>query len=322
MSRVSENSTHNAIQHSLNKTKESLENLQLKGSTLKKISRPSDDPAANIEALSIKNVENNVEQYNRNIDVSRMYLNITEGALEELTNQLIRLKELAIAQASDTNTVEIRKNVVAEVEQIRNHVLALANQRIGNRYIFAGHKTLTTPFNNKGEYFGDDNKILAEISRDHFIALNIPGREVFHGISTTHYDVGKDVINILHNGHEVPQHIEYNKAANIFSLLNQFVVSLETGDGRSIGDLLPKIDLAMGHVVTARTRIGATLSSLDFVENQLGKQSVESAARKSKLIDADVAELFSNITRQQDALKTAYQAGQSTLNKSLLDFLK
>ena len=43
--------------------------------------------------------------------------------------------------------------------------------------------------------------------------------------------------------------------------------------------------------------------------------------RKSELVDADVAELYSDLSREQDVLKASYQASRSLMNKSLMDFL-
>jgi flagellin-like hook-associated protein FlgL len=49
MSRVSEGSTIHSINYSIGKTKEKLENLQLQGSNLKRVQKPSDDPVGNME---------------------------------------------------------------------------------------------------------------------------------------------------------------------------------------------------------------------------------------------------------------------------------
>jgi len=53
MTRVSENSSTASIKYALNKTKAKLEDLQMRGTTLKSIAKPSDNPASNVEALEI-----------------------------------------------------------------------------------------------------------------------------------------------------------------------------------------------------------------------------------------------------------------------------
>ena len=71
MTRVSENSSYNAINYSIGKTKSKLEDLQMKGSSLKRIRKPSDDPVGNVELMSIRSRNVDGEQYLRNISYIR-----------------------------------------------------------------------------------------------------------------------------------------------------------------------------------------------------------------------------------------------------------
>ncbi len=95
MTRVSENSTTLSIRHTLNKHKSKMEDLQMKGTTLKSMRKPSDNPAANIEALQISSVTNDNAQFKRNADFAILQLNITEKALENLTDVVNKAKEIA-----------------------------------------------------------------------------------------------------------------------------------------------------------------------------------------------------------------------------------
>ena len=84
MSRVSEGSSIHAIQYSIAKTKEKLEDLQLRGSNLKQVHRPSDDPVGNMEILSIRSKRIDNDQFSRNASVAKAQLSFTENAIEEL----------------------------------------------------------------------------------------------------------------------------------------------------------------------------------------------------------------------------------------------
>jgi flagellar hook-associated protein 3 FlgL len=48
MSRVTENSSVNSINYAVGKSKGKVEDLQIKGSNLKRVSKPSDDPIGNV----------------------------------------------------------------------------------------------------------------------------------------------------------------------------------------------------------------------------------------------------------------------------------
>ena len=92
MSRVSENSSSASIKFALNKTKEKLEDLQLKGSTLKKTTRPSDDPIGNVESLTISSRTSDNDQYIKNADYAQLHLSVAEKSIEELTDILVKAK--------------------------------------------------------------------------------------------------------------------------------------------------------------------------------------------------------------------------------------
>lgn len=91
-----------------------------------------------------------------------------------------KAKEIAIAQSSDFYDANIRENVSNEIKQLRNQALAIANKRVGNKYLFGGFKTLSKPFTDAGEYKGDLGKVTVEVSKDFFVPINLNGYEVFY----------------------------------------------------------------------------------------------------------------------------------------------
>ena len=115
----------------------------------------------------------------KNSDYAMLNLNIVERSLEELTDIIVKAKEIAIAQASDFYDGDVRKNVSNEIVQLRKQLVAIANKRFGNRYIFSGFKSLTKPFSDNGEYLGDKNHIKIEVGKDFFVPINLHGEEVF-----------------------------------------------------------------------------------------------------------------------------------------------
>ena len=101
MARVSENSNVDALKFSISKAKQRLEDLQSKSASLRSITKPSDNPVNNVEALQIINRNKDNDQYIKNSDFALLQLSTTENSLEEITNIISKAKELAIGQASD-----------------------------------------------------------------------------------------------------------------------------------------------------------------------------------------------------------------------------
>lgn len=344
MVRVSENSGRASFQFALNKAKRKMENLQLKGTSLKRITRPSDDPIGNVESLNISSAQGDLKQYSRNIDYAKTQLHATDKALEQLGDILIKAKEIAIAQASDFYGEGIRKNVANEVYQLRNQALSIANKRIGQRYIFGGFKSLDKPFTPDGKYHGDKGHVTVEISKDFFIPINLHGAEIFFTTDDSSNKIEHPLkkfpelehknkhegenqkVNDVGMGRDLASVTEaeggFVKINNMFAQLEALATALENDDAVLVQGLLEKFDATIDRLVGLRTRIGSLTNSADSSEVVHEADNVNFAERKSKVQDADIADLFANITKQQGILKATYQSAHGTINQNLLDFLR
>lgn len=349
MGRVSEASSFHAINHSVNKTKQRLENLQLKGSNLKRVQKPSDDPIGNVELLAIRSQEVDSKQYLRNVSYAKAQLTFTENAVEELTDILVKAKEIAIGQSSNLFGEDVRRSVAKEVQQLRKQALSISNRRLGNKYIFGGFKNLTKPFNSDGSYNGDDNQTKLEVAKDFFVPVNFSGREIFFDKVSTVLDQSGPLDNanlnqrlaintedasipfedqepvIQRDPASLPGHIPESKKAvarSVFQELETLNNALLTNNHEVIQDLLPRLDEGINRLIEVRTKIGSTVNSIDNAENNIEKTKLLNAEYKTRIEDADVAELFTDLTRQQNVLNATYKSSAQLMNASLLDFIR
>lgn len=330
MTRVSENSSIHAINYATGKTKSKVEDLQIKGSNLKRIQKPSDDPIGNVDLLQIRSQNIDANQYLRNLNFAQTSLGFTETVLEELTDIMTKAKELAIGQSSDIYNPEVRQSVSKEIHQLRMQALSLANKRMGNRYLFSGQKLLTRPFNTDGEYAGDKSKIFIEINKDVFIPINITGNELFFdreaqpNSKLTLPDKAEDVPieEVSSTGRNLASSGGENIRSSIFDELASLENALLTNNPDIIQNLLEQMDRSIDRVVAHRAKIGALSNNISNAENNIEKQKLLNEEYKSKVEDADVAEVFSNLQKEQGILKATYQASGVLMNTKLMDFLR
>lgn len=359
MARVSENSSYHAINYSVGKTKRKLEDLQLQGSNLKRIQKPSDDPVGNIDLLTVRSKQLDNKQYLRNASFAKTQLVFTETAVEELTDILVKAKELAIGQASSFYNKDIRESVAKEIEQLAKQSLSISNRRLGNRYIFSGHKTLTRPFNEKGEYAGDKNQTSIEVSKDFFVKINFSGDRVFFEKEdtaiesptpiklTTQNQLDRRPASLEETNKEQPQKIDQrdlpllnppnekdtmlsqrndipNKGPSrksVFGTLKRLENALVSNSHESIQAMLPDLDLHIDRLIQLRTEIGSISNSIENAEENIEKVKVMNEEYKSKIQDSDVAELFTDLTRQQNTLNATYKSSAQLMNNNLLKFI-
>jgi flagellar hook-associated protein 3 FlgL len=348
MTRVSENSSTHSANYSIAKSKQKLEDLQLKGASLKRMHSPSDDPVGNVEVLAIRSQNIDSDQFLRNANFAKTQLNFTDNALEELSEIMMKAKEIAIGQSSNLYSPEDRLSVSREVAQMRNQALSISNRRIGNKFIFSGHKTLTTPFNKDGKYFGDKGVTSIEVQKDFFIPANLSGYEVFFEktdskeIDNVPFSKGKNnpfaqpiqeeekTDNYFNTkgpeGRELASIDSVEEAnqvkTNIFDDLRTFESALVSNNREIIQTLLDKFDNSLNNLVGLRTKIGSVINSIENSESNIGKTKIYNEEYKSRIEDADVAELFTDINKQQGVLKATYQSSSNLVSKTLMDFLR
>ncbi len=329
MSRVSENSSINSINYAVGKTKGRLEDLQLKGSTLKRISKPSDDPIGNTELLAIRSQNVDAGQYLRNLNFAQTQLSFTENVLEEMTDILVKAKEMAVGQASNIYSPEIRQGVSKEIHQMRQQILSLANKRMGNRYLFAGQKVLTRPFDQNGQYLGDKNKINIEVNKDVYVPINLNGAELFFSNGkkpaekkdlelSIDVDLNNDTSMIRKPANTGPEEV----TVSMFDEMRALENALLTDNPAIIQSLLEKLDDSIDRVVTFRTQVGALSNTITNAEANIEKNKLVNEAHKTRIEDADVTELFSDLQKEQTVLKAAYKASSNLMNTNLMDFLR
>lgn len=180
--RVSDRMGFDQVNRNIQKNRSEMSDLQTQAATQKRINKPSDDPVAAARLLGTRSEDRGNQQYLKNIAAARSFLEYTDLSMGEMSEMLLRLKELAIQQANDAGaSAETRGVVAEEVAQNFSQAVQIGNRKLGERYVFGGFQTITAPFSRSGDYQGDDGDINVLINKDASIAMNVPGSRVFIG---------------------------------------------------------------------------------------------------------------------------------------------
>lgn len=181
--RVSDRMGFDQVNRNIQKNRSEMADLQTQAATQKRINKPSDDPVSAARLLGSRSEDRGNQQYIKNIAAARAFLEYSDLSMSEMSEMLLRLKELAIQQANDAGaSAETRGVVAEEVAQSFNQAVQVANRKLGERYVFSGFKTTTAPFTKAGDYEGDDGDMNVLINKDAAIAMNVPGSRIFLGL--------------------------------------------------------------------------------------------------------------------------------------------
>ena len=153
-----------------------------------KLTQAKDDPIGMATAQRLDHMQAALEQFGRNADRVDHRLRLHENALQDANDNLTRARELAIQANSAALSPADRKAIAAEVLQLRQNLLDIANRDDGNgRRLFAGTQDGVTPFvDNAGTvaYHGDDGRNRVDVAPDVAITDGDPGSAVFMRVRT------------------------------------------------------------------------------------------------------------------------------------------
>lgn len=154
----------------------------------KRILTPSDDPAGSVYILDLNQSISRTEQFQSNIEYARNRLSLSDSTLQNVTNSIQRVRELAIQGFNDTNTAEDRGFIAQEMFQRLDELLALSNTKDANGdFLYAGFKSQTQAFTGSAStgtfsYQGDQGQRLIQIGENRSLADNNSGAEVFFNL--------------------------------------------------------------------------------------------------------------------------------------------
>ena len=191
-----------------------------------------------------------------------------EGALQETTNLLQRMRELAVQSSNGTNTDEDRESLDAEFQQLIEEIDRIAND---------------TEFNNQ--------KLL-----DGSFSANAAG-------------VGGMTFQV---GAQAGQTISVSVAGATGTALG--VASLDVKSFDNAQSAISAIDTAIGNIATNRGDLGAVQNRFESTIANLQNVSENVSAARSRIMDADIAQETSNLTKynilQQAGVSILAQANQ------------
>jgi flagellar hook-associated protein 3 FlgL len=281
-----------------------LSRTQEKLSSGKELTRPSDDPFATSQALTLSNDLEGTQQYERTVNDATSWANMTETTLASINSAAQRARTLLVQAGNDTNDTTDRSAIADEIDQLIEEVKGDANAQYGGQYIMSGAATTTAPYVVGGSppddsYHGDTNGVFRQIGPGVSVQINTVGSSVLG--SGVPGDGG--LISVLRS---ISQHLRGGTAAD--------------GDSLRTTDL-QALDSSLDTVSSARATNGATTNRLSSAASRLQEIEQSTTSLLSDTQDADMAKTMIDFSMQQTVYQSALRAGANIVQASLLDFL-
>ncbi|MES2116409.1 MAG: flagellin [Pseudomonadota bacterium] len=269
-----------SAQNSITRTQGSLSTSQTRLSTGFRINSAMDDAAGLQIATRLKAQTSGMAVAMRNTQNSISMLQTGEGALDETTNILMRMKDLATQAADGSSTAADQTAMQKEFDSLTSE---LSNIMTNTK--FGGTALLTS----------GTGKLAAAVD----FQIGAGSTEKMSGDVTTELtQVHTDLLaaSTLYDG-----------AAGVAS-----TGGTELTAAGSANTTIDKLATAIDSVGALRSKLGAISNRLDHVYNNLSNISTNTKAATGRIMDTDFATESSNMTSSQMLL----QAGTAMLKQS------
>jgi len=260
-----------------------------------RVSHPGDDPAAAgmIEAFGMSTVR--LDAVARSAGLANSELQAADGALDGIGNALSRARELAVALSNAGNGAAERGSGALAVGQLLAEVVARANTRFGNRWVFGGNRDGAPPFDVSGSYLGDAGIRQVEIAPGVLQDASVRADVALKGVGG-----GVDVLGVL-------QGLQAALAAN---------------DLAGIQAALPLLETSIGQLAQARVEAGLGMDAFATATEAAKMAATDERTRATHLGEVDLIESSIELTQTQRALEASLSASAQSFRLTLLDYLR
>lgn len=290
--RINHNISSMSSMGSLFKTNREMGKSLERLSTGLRINRSSDDAAGLAISENLRSQVRGVAQAQRNAMDGTSLLQIAEGAANEISDILQRMRELAVQSANDTLTSSERSYTNQEFGALRNEI-----NRISEVTNFNGMDLISSQASNR---FGTSGAT----------SNNVLWIDAGSTAGTDSITITLDTLNSA----SLSSGMTGQQALSSASLTSQ----------SNARDAIMALDNAIDSVNSTRANIGAYVNRLEHAVNNLLVSETNQTAAESQIRDADFAKETASFTRNQILMQsgTAMLSQSNMIPQSVLSLLR
>ncbi|WP_409290523.1 flagellar hook-associated protein FlgL [Peribacillus sp. SCS-37] len=263
-------------------------------STGKKITRPSDDPVVAMKGMFYRTNLTEVEQYKRNLSELNLWMENSDAGMDQANTSLQRIRELLLQAKNGTNTVDERTSIAAEIDQLKQDLVNVANTKVADKYIFSG-----TNVDNAPVELNADGTLKKPLNTE---AFNVA--------------VGSGV-NLRANIN--PENVF---SEDLFKDLTKLVQDLKDNKTSELDTALTSLDTHLNNLSSERADLGARYNRLEMISSRIDTQEVFANRVLSDNEDADIERVITDLKTQESVHRAALSVGAQIIQPTLMDFLR
>jgi flagellar hook-associated protein 3 FlgL len=296
--RVSTQALYRGIEQRLLTLADQLNRSEEKVATGRNMNRPSENPVGLVNALGLRNSLSRLEQYQRNMDMGKIWLDLSGTAIEQAAKVAQQAQTIALNLQDGTQSAEMRSTLANEVGLLLDQAVSLGNTQLAGKYIFSGYNTNTQPFtkaqlggSDAVQYNGDGNDFQIQVGPQESLEIGKNGQELF--VNSDFFNSLIRLKEAIENNDPTAIQQEATRLQGVEDFFNAQVSDIGIRQSR----ILEKQDILKGLKLNFQNQI-------DDLEN------------------ADMTQAILEVQERQNAYEVALAASSKIMEVSLLDYLQ
>jgi len=274
----------------------------------KQVIAPSDAPDQASSITRLKGILAKQASYTQALESTRTRFQAEETALGNVSDGLLRMRELAIQAANDTMGPVERQALGIEMAGLRDQIVSLANtQDAGGAYIFAGSRVREPAFGVDAQgtlvYQGDETTIDVLVGDQRTVKVNRSGSDAF-----------QRVIRLDQEGNAY--------GVGFFQAVNDMVNAVTQSDAAGMQRSISEVSALQDGVALGLAQIGTDMNVLDSQQVVLEETTLRLRGTLSLVEDLDYAEAITQMNKEMLALEAAQSSFAKISQLNLFDYIK
>lgn len=271
------------------------------------ILKPSDDPITTRQLLDLQNIVNQGDQYISNINKADLWLDVTDTALEGMSDILRSIKGIVANVSSGTDNspegLRIRNDTISQLTEMRKQLIDLGNTQLGDQYIFAGYSNDSPAFDSTtGAYLGTSDGIAINISKNSTLNMNVTGDAVLKGT--------------LNGAAPGPY-----GGTDLIATIDNLITEIGNNNTAQVQVLASTLYDSANQITNARGDVASKLLRLESAKNLITRDQNTAKGLISDRQNVDMTKAAIELNQEKTALEAALSATAKISQMSLLDYI-
>lgn len=284
---------------SIARASDGLTAVHLKGTSGKRILKPSDDIPGTDRILSLRSAIKTIDQLTDNTIVGKPSLQTAEAALNEATKIINTVRDIALRVIN--SSVTDRSTYLAQLDDLTAQLVDIANTRYMDQYVFSGtasDKPAVSVQNGppvEYSYIGNAGTKKTQVLSWVSVPTNIPGSAVFNFDGSAGADT-----------------------TDVFTMISRVRSAMESEDYTALSEELANIEANHNNILACRSRLGSWMQRMDDATNMLIDSKMRMRELLSDIEDIDLPSVVVELQTQENIYQAALAISSRVMNMSLL----